>query len=262
LRGSNDVTITASVARAAAITSAVRAATSVRHQRGRPELDLDVDRDPAGQLGQHLVEAGDRLGPRVLHHHRRAAADRAVREARPHPQPGQLVPRQVGDRAAAVGEPIDAGVVEHHRHAVGRQHDVELDRRDAQRRRAAEAGQRVLLVQPRHAAVADHHRARGARRKRVHPTTVAQGAERTRAARPIFAAPARPRAWRRWRRRGTAAACVRASADGGPRSRSRSRSRCRRAAAIARRRRPSRRPTAPSTTGARRSRWRRRSARP
>jgi hypothetical protein len=38
LRGSNDVTITASVARDAAITSAVRAATSVRHHRGSPSL--------------------------------------------------------------------------------------------------------------------------------------------------------------------------------------------------------------------------------
>ena len=110
----------------------------------RAGLDLDVDRQAQLQRqGQHLVqgrhplaaEFGREFPAGIQHPHRREVG--------------------IGDRAAAVGGAVQRVVMDHHRHPVAGQLDVELDHLDAQRGGLAERGQGVLRRMGRGAAMAD-----------------------------------------------------------------------------------------------------------
>jgi hypothetical protein len=57
--------------------------------------------------------------------------------------------------------------VKHDRLAIGAEPDVELDRGDAELDRTAKPGERVLLVEARHAAMPDHDRLGLPREKRI-----------------------------------------------------------------------------------------------
>jgi len=93
--------------------------------------------------------------PAALH----AAAQAQLRE---------LVPREVADRARLAGQAKQGGIVEYDGDAIAGEPNIELDRGNSERDRTTKPGERVLLVEMRHAAVTDHQRLLLRSQKGVH----------------------------------------------------------------------------------------------